>query len=170
MLESNPSAVTGNDVVLGRVERPCPLHYSDPQKLDHVLKWIIDGRMTHVEGQTDDEKTPSIRCAVQVSGGLGSGQGQQESCWKTVPKCLVATALDRSKPSRMKLTYTNKSDGERSGSKMELKWLKKRSQLSIEARRAMIEPYHSVISIRRQCALMGLNWASYYNMRRLSHR
>ena len=158
MLESNPSAVTGNDVVLGRVERPCPLHYSDPQKVDHVLKWIIDGRMTHVEGQTDDEKTPSIRCAVQVSGGLGSGQGQQESCWKTVPKCLVATALDRSKPSRMKLNYTNRSDGSR--------W----SSHGIEAKRAVIEPYHSVISIRRQCALMGLNWASYYNMRRLSHR
>jgi hypothetical protein len=33
---------------------------------------------------------------------------------------------------------------------------------SIEVKRAMIEPTYAVLSIRRQCALVGLNRASYY--------
>lgn len=34
--------------------------------------------------------------------------------------------------------------------------------LSIDDKRAMIEPGHPEISIRRQCELVGLNRASYY--------
>jgi putative transposase len=45
---------------------------------------------------------------------------------------------------------------------MELEWLKKRLPNSIEAKRAMIEPEHAAISIRRQCALLGLNRSTLY--------
>jgi putative transposase len=46
--------------------------------------------------------------------------------------------------------------------KMELEWLKKKLPASVAERRAMIEAGHSVLSIRRQCELLGLNRASYY--------
>jgi putative transposase len=46
--------------------------------------------------------------------------------------------------------------------KMELEWLKKKLTGSVEEKRALIEPDHPALSIRRQCALVGLNRAAYY--------
>jgi len=46
--------------------------------------------------------------------------------------------------------------------KMELEWLKKKLTPSAKDKRALIEPHHPTLSIRRQCALLGLNRASYY--------
>ena len=46
--------------------------------------------------------------------------------------------------------------------KMELEWLKKRLPNSIEAKRIMVKPEHGAISIRRQCALLGLNRSTLY--------
>ena len=46
--------------------------------------------------------------------------------------------------------------------KMELEWLKKKLACSNEDRRGWVEPEHSEISIRRQCALLGLSRASLY--------
>src|SRR5262245_44432277 len=39
---------------------------------------------------------------------------------------------------------------------------KKKLTASVEAKRALIEPDDSSLSIHRQCALLGLNRASYY--------
>ncbi len=39
---------------------------------------------------------------------------------------------------------------------------KKKLTGSVEDKRALIEPQHPELSIRRQCALLGLNRASYY--------
>src|SRR2546423_770500 len=41
--------------------------------------------------------------------------------------------------------------------KMELEWVKKKLTASVAAKRALIEPTHPDLSIRRQCALLGLN-------------
>ncbi len=46
--------------------------------------------------------------------------------------------------------------------KMELEWLKKKLIGSVEAKRALVEPDHPELSIRRQCALLGFSRASYY--------
>lgn len=46
--------------------------------------------------------------------------------------------------------------------KMELEWLKKNLPNSIEKKRMLIDPNHIQISIRQQCALIGLNRATYY--------
>ena len=45
---------------------------------------------------------------------------------------------------------------------MELEWLKKKLPDDIQAKRALIEPEHSQLSIRRQCKLVGLNRATFY--------
>ena len=45
---------------------------------------------------------------------------------------------------------------------MELEWLKKKLPCSTEAKQTMIEPDHPLLSIRRQCELVGLNRSSYY--------
>ena len=47
--------------------------------------------------------------------------------------------------------------------KMELEWLKKKLPSSNEAKRAMIETRHPVLSVRRQCGLLGLNRATFYH-------
>ena len=46
--------------------------------------------------------------------------------------------------------------------KMELEWLKKKLPSDTQARRAMIEPEHLQLSIRRQCELVGLNRSTFY--------
>lgn len=46
--------------------------------------------------------------------------------------------------------------------KMELEWLKKKLACSTEAKRAMIEVEHPTLSVRRQCALVGLPRATFY--------
>jgi len=46
--------------------------------------------------------------------------------------------------------------------KMELEWLKKKLPDTVDAKRAMIEPGHPDISIRRQCELIGLNRSTFY--------
>ena len=46
--------------------------------------------------------------------------------------------------------------------KMELESLKKKLPPATEAKRAMIDPQHPEISIRRQCALVGLNRSTLY--------
>ena len=48
--------------------------------------------------------------------------------------------------------------------KMELEWVKKSlpSSSSPEAKRALIEPHHLQLSIRRQCELLGLNRSTWY--------
>nr|WP_237377333.1 IS3 family transposase [Sulfidibacter corallicola] len=45
---------------------------------------------------------------------------------------------------------------------VELDWLKKKLNPCIEEKRLCIEPHHRRLSIRRQCALLGLSRASYY--------
>jgi putative transposase len=45
---------------------------------------------------------------------------------------------------------------------MELEWLEKKLACSTEDRRGWVEPEHPEISIRRQCALLGLSRASLY--------
>ena len=46
--------------------------------------------------------------------------------------------------------------------KVELDWLKKNLACSLAARRALVEPGHEPLSVRRQCGLLGLNRASLY--------
>jgi putative transposase len=46
--------------------------------------------------------------------------------------------------------------------KFELDWVKKKLLASVEAKRVMIEEGHEQLSVRRQCALLGLNRASLY--------
>ena len=46
--------------------------------------------------------------------------------------------------------------------KVELDWLKKSMACSLEQRRAWIQPHHPRVSVRRQCALLGLAPASLY--------
>src|SRR5205823_4840206 len=41
-------------------------------------------------------------------------------------------------------------------------WVKKKLTVSVEAKRALIEPSHPQLSIRRQCALLDLNRATFY--------
>src|SRR2546421_2953602 len=43
--------------------------------------------------------------------------------------------------------------------KMELEWVKKKLPPSPEAKRALIEADHRALSVRRQCALLGLSRA-----------
>jgi putative transposase len=46
--------------------------------------------------------------------------------------------------------------------KMELEWLKKKSGPSPERLRPLVEPGHPELSVRRQCALLGLSRSSLY--------
>jgi transposase-like protein len=46
--------------------------------------------------------------------------------------------------------------------KVELDWLKKSLNCSLEVRRLWIQPDHQQLSVRNQCALLGLAPASYY--------
>lgn len=46
--------------------------------------------------------------------------------------------------------------------KVELDWLKKNPDWAIDRKRQMIEPGNNLISIRRQCELLGLSRASLY--------
>jgi putative transposase len=46
--------------------------------------------------------------------------------------------------------------------KVELDWLKKNLDLSIDAKRELIEPDHPRISMARQCELLGLPRSTYY--------
>jgi putative transposase len=46
--------------------------------------------------------------------------------------------------------------------KMELEWLKKKSERSPERLRPLIEAEHAELSVRRQCALLGLSRSSLY--------
>ena len=45
---------------------------------------------------------------------------------------------------------------------MELDWLKKKCDLSVEQKRRLIEPGHPQVSLRRQCALLGLARSNLY--------
>jgi len=45
---------------------------------------------------------------------------------------------------------------------MELEWLKKKLPGDTQAKRALIEPEHSQLSIRRQCELVGLSRTTFY--------
>jgi putative transposase len=47
--------------------------------------------------------------------------------------------------------------------KVELDWLKKKSALCLEQKRALIEPAHPQLSIRRQCRLLGLARSTLYD-------
>jgi putative transposase len=46
--------------------------------------------------------------------------------------------------------------------KMELEWMKKKLPPSAEHRRPLIDVGHPELSVRRQCALLGLNRSSLY--------
>ena len=46
--------------------------------------------------------------------------------------------------------------------KVELDWLKKNLDLTVDAKRDLIEPDHPQISILRQCELLGLPRSTYY--------
>jgi putative transposase len=48
--------------------------------------------------------------------------------------------------------------------KMELDWLKKNVNLSLDEKRRLIERENPSISVRRQCALLGLGRSSFYNV------
>src|SRR5918995_1684164 len=52
--------------------------------------------------------------------------------------------------------------------KVELDWLKKKWALSVEQKRQLIEPGHPHVSLRRQCALLGLARSSLYTEPQLS--
>ena len=45
---------------------------------------------------------------------------------------------------------------------MELDWLKKNLEMSIDDKRVCIDPSHPEISIQRQCELIGLNRSRWY--------
>lgn len=47
--------------------------------------------------------------------------------------------------------------------KVELDWLKKNQVLTLEEKRACVEPNHPQISVRRQCDLLDLNRSSFYS-------
>ena len=47
--------------------------------------------------------------------------------------------------------------------KVELDWLKKKLGISVEAKRQLVEPGHPQISLRRQCAWLGLARWSWYS-------
>jgi putative transposase len=47
--------------------------------------------------------------------------------------------------------------------KMELEWLKKKLPAASKVKRTMIELNHSLLSLRRQCALLGLSRATVYH-------
>jgi putative transposase len=44
---------------------------------------------------------------------------------------------------------------------MELEWLKKNLNFSVDEKKRLIEPEHAMLSISRQCELLGLSRASY---------
>jgi putative transposase len=46
--------------------------------------------------------------------------------------------------------------------KVELDWLRKSRDWTVDQKRQMIEPAHREISIRRQCELLGLNPSTLY--------
>jgi putative transposase len=46
--------------------------------------------------------------------------------------------------------------------KVELDWLKKKLDYSLEQKRQLVEPQHEQIILRRQCQLLGLNRAGLY--------
>jgi len=46
--------------------------------------------------------------------------------------------------------------------RVELDWLKKNLALTLEEKRAVVEPVHEQISLRRQCELLGLSRSSLY--------
>jgi putative transposase len=46
--------------------------------------------------------------------------------------------------------------------KVEVDWLKKKLALSVEQKRQLLEPGHPQVSLRRQCALLGLAHTSLY--------
>ena len=46
--------------------------------------------------------------------------------------------------------------------KVELEWLKKNSACSTSERRALVEPGHAEISVRRQCELLGISRSGLY--------
>jgi putative transposase len=46
--------------------------------------------------------------------------------------------------------------------KVELDWLKKKLAISVEAKRQLVEPEHPRISVRRQCALLGVARSGLY--------
>jgi putative transposase len=45
---------------------------------------------------------------------------------------------------------------------VQVDWLEKNQNLSVEAKRALIEPGHLELSIAQQCKLLGLTRSSYY--------
>lgn len=46
--------------------------------------------------------------------------------------------------------------------KMQVDWLEKNQKLSVEQKRALIEPFHPGLSMGEQCQLLGLARSSYY--------
>jgi putative transposase len=47
--------------------------------------------------------------------------------------------------------------------KVELDWLKKKWAMAVEQKRALVEPAHPQLSIRRQCAWLGLARSTFYD-------
>ena len=45
---------------------------------------------------------------------------------------------------------------------MELAWLKKKSPATTDDKRALVEPGHPQLSVRRQCELLGLSRSAWY--------
>jgi putative transposase len=46
--------------------------------------------------------------------------------------------------------------------KVQVDWLEKNQNFSVEEKRALIDPTHRELSIRQQCKLLGLTRSSYY--------
>jgi putative transposase len=46
--------------------------------------------------------------------------------------------------------------------KVALDWVKKKQDLSVEAKRRLVEVENKEISIARKCELLGLRWSSFY--------
>lgn len=88
----------------------------------------------------------------------------QISDWKGTLMTEGASLFDRRPGSRDQAAVKMESElYEQIGRlKVELEWLKKKLPDIVEAKRALVDPEHPEISVRRQCELLGLNRASYY--------
>ncbi len=86
----------------------------------------------------------------------------QISQWKRILLKQVSELFGRTSPDIDPDELTAPLYQEIGRLKMELDWLKKNLALSVDQKRACIEVNHAVLSVSRQCELLGLNRSSWY--------